>query len=122
MPKNKTAKAKAERSEAELSHIAPRAKPSREPIVPVTTLVPCPKCGKRMTTKTLNYSHSSVCGAAVAKAAPKPKPKPAPKAEAREEVAMPPPQASYHDIVKQRVQHMREQREHRIKSLFSRAV
>ena len=72
-----------------------------------------------MTAKSLRYSH--VCGnVAAVKAAPKPKPKPTPKAEAREEVAAQP--ISYHDIVKQRVQHMREKREERIKGLFSRAV
>jgi hypothetical protein len=68
-----------------------------------------------MTATSLKYSH--VCGTVAAKAAPKPKPKPAPKTEAREEPTATQP-ASYHDIVKQRVQHMRDQREHRIKSLF----
>ena len=95
----------------------PKAK--SEPIVKVTTLIPCQKCGKRMTAKSLRYSHVC-CNVTAAKAAPKPKPKPTPKAEAREEVAAQP--TTYHDIVKQRVQHMREQREQRIKGLFSRAV
>ena len=96
----------------------PKAK--SEPIVKVTTLIPCQKCGKRMTAKSLKYSH--VCGnVAAAKTAPKPKPKPqpTPKAEAREEVTQP---IAYHDIVKQRVQQMREQRQQRIQGLFSRAV
>ena len=73
-----------------------------------------------MTAKSLKCSH--VCGnVAVVKTAPKPKPKPqpTPKAEAREEVTQP---IAYHDIVKQRVQQMRNQREPRIKGLFSIAV
>ena len=71
-----------------------------------------------MTAKSLKYSH--VCGNVVAaKTAPKPKPQPTPKAEAREEVTQP---IAYHDIVKQRVQQMREQRQQRIQGLFSRAV
>ena len=94
------------------------AKAKTEPIVKVTTLIPCQKCGKRMTAKSLKYSH--VCGSvAVAKAAPKQKPKPQPT-QATEAVAAQP--TTYHDLVKQRVQVMRDQREHRIKSSCSKAV
>ena len=126
-PKKKVAKAKTKpepiEEESEAEEIPPpppkkkTAKAKAEPTVKVTTLIPCPKCGKKMTAKTLEYSHSSVCGVA-AKAAPKPKP----KAEVREEATAPAPQVSYHDVVRHRVQQMREQREHRLKSLCSKAV
>jgi hypothetical protein len=74
-----------------------------------------------MTAKTLKYTHSNVCGVVAAKAKPKPKPKPT---EVREEVIedTTQPKVAYHDIVKQRAQHLRELREHRIKSLFSKAI
>jgi len=73
-----------------------------------------------MTAKSLKYSH--VCGNVAAKAAPKPKPKPqaTPKTQPIEEVAAQP--TTYNDLIKQRVMQQREQREHHIKNLFSRAV
>jgi hypothetical protein len=40
--------------------------------------------------------------------------------EAKRHVPLPP--TSYNDLVKQRVQTMRDQREHRKKSLFSKAI
>ena len=61
-----------------------------------------------------------MCGSTAVKAA-KPKPKPAPKPQPTEEVPAAQP-TSYHDIVMTRVKHMREQRENRIKGLFSKAV
>jgi hypothetical protein len=78
-----------------------------------------------MTAKSLKYSH--VCGnVAAAKAAPKPKPKPqaTPKTRAAEPVVGNPTTepTTYHDLIKQRVMQQREQREHHIKNLFSRAV
>ena len=74
-----------------------------------------------MTAKSLKYSH--VCSnVAAANPAPKPKPKPqaTPKTQPIEEVATQP--TTYHDLIKQRVMQQREQREHHIKNLFSRAV
>jgi ribosomal protein L37E len=94
------------------------AKAKTEPIFKVTTLIPCQKCGERMSAQSLKYSHA--CGSVAAKAAPKRKPKPAHKTEAREEVAAQP--ASYHDLVKQRVQHLRDQREHRKPKNVSKAL
>ena len=135
-PKTKIAKAKTipapvVESETEEEEVAPPPKKKKipkaksEPIVKVTTLIPCQKCGKRMTAKSLKYSH--VCGNVAAKAAPKPKPKPKPKPQAEDgnptsaHIRTDEP-TTYHDLIKQRVMQQREQREHHIKNLFSRAV
>ena len=137
-PKTKIAKAKTlaapviESETEEEEEVAPPPKKKKipkaksEPIVKVTTLIPCQKCGKRMTAKSLKYSQ--VCGNVAAKAAPKPKPKPqaTPKTRAYDSDSSAHIRAdeptTYHDLIKQRVMQQREQREHHIKSLFSRAV
>lgn len=104
--------------------------------VRVTPLVTCPSCKKRMTEKTLKYSHSSVCGITkpvvkksktyeFAETKPQIIAKPRAKTEVikpiKEDEAMTPHQL-YHDIVRQRNEDLRQKREHRIKSLFSKAV